>query len=255
MTVRLNKLIADSGLCSRREADRLIESGWVTVNKEKVTTLGCQVNPKNDQIRVKGRLLPKRQKIYVLFHKPKGAITTKKDEKKDAKRQTIYDVLPKKYAACDPAGRLDRDSTGALILTNDGDFIYQITHPRFQMEKVYRIRVNRDIQPDLTAHLLSGVPFEEEAKTAKASSVKILDERTLLITLVTGMNRQIRRMLMLLGYKVTSLKRIQFGPVQLGDLPPGKVRPLSVPEIKALTQKGPAKEIGKKPTSKRRTQK
>ncbi len=253
MTVRLNKLIADSGLCSRREADRLIESGIVTVNGEKATSMGLQINLKTDRVKINGKPLPRRRKIYLLFHKPKGAICTRKDEKKgekkntsSTKRQTIYDVLSKKYAICDPAGRLDRDSTGALILSNDGDFLHHITHPRFHMEKTYRVQVNRDIQKDLINKLLEGVPFEAENKLAKVAKVKTLDERTLKITLVTGMNRQIRRMLMLLGYKVVSLRRIAFGPVLLGDLGPGKTRMLSPEEMKALRPKEPSSKPAKK---------
>ncbi len=263
MTVRLNKLIADSGLCSRREADRLIQAGFVTVNSKKVLTMGVQIELKTDKVLVKGHPLPRRRKVYFLFHKPKGAITTRKDElstekgkgegkekgkTEGTKRKTIYDVLPKKYAICDPAGRLDRDSTGALILTNDGDFLYRITHPRFHLDKVYRVRVSRDIQPNLIPDLLAGVLFEEEGKLAKAAEVKKIDERTLKITILTGMNRQIRRMLMLLGYPVASLRRISFGPVQLGDLGPGKIRPLSPEEMKALNPKTPAKPPLKKPS-------
>jgi pseudouridine synthase len=232
--MRLNKWIADSGLCSRREADRLIESGQVTVNGKRVDTLGVQIRPEQDEVRVSGHPLPRLYKHYLLFHKPKGYITTRSDEKG---RRTIYDLIPPEYHNTDPAGRLDRDSTGLLILSNDGDFIHQLTHPSFHWNKVYRVRVQEPFQSKDLDTLVSGVLLEPEGKLAQVKSIEVEDPFTAKLTLVTGMNRQVRRSLEALGYTVASLKRLSFGPIRLGDLKPGAIRPLAPRERQMLKPK------------------
>ncbi len=244
--VRLNKWIADSGLCSRREADRLIEAGRVSVNGERVVTLGTKVTPGQDDVRVSGKPLPRLQRYYLLFHKPAGLITTRSDEKG---RKTIYDALPKKYHVCDPAGRLDRESSGALILSNDGDFINKITHPRYHLPKHYRVKVEPQLTEDVLAKLTAGVELDPEG-LAKADAASAVDVHTVDLTLSTGFNRQIRRMFEALGYEITRLRRTAIGEVQLGDLSPGKTRSLTLEEIKAL---GGWKKTGRPPAPSSRT--
>lgn len=229
--VRLNKWIAESGLCSRREADRLIEAGRITVNGRVTKVMGTQVNPDQDIVKYDGQVLRATFKVYLLFHKPKGCITTRADEKG---RKTIYDFIPRKWQTVDPAGRLDRNSTGAMILSNDGDFLYRLTHPKFHLPKVYRVTVEQPLDQATVNALLEGIMLEPENKLAKAEAIEVEDSFTLKMTLVTGYNRQIRRCLEALNYEVTSLKRLSIGPVKLGDLKPGDVRLLSIQERREL---------------------
>jgi 23S rRNA pseudouridine2605 synthase len=235
--VRLNKLIADSGLCSRREADNWIADGRVSVNFETITQPGVKAM-ETDVVLVDGRPLPRQFKQTVLFHKPAGVVTTRKDDKG---RETIYDVLPKRYHNCDPAGRLDRQSSGLLLLSNDGDFLHELTHPKTQLEKVYRVRVDKLLTTAVSKRLVEGVEItldDDSAParrvTATAARVEILSEFTLTITLLTGLNRQVRRMLAALGYHVTSLRRVSVGPVVMGRLPVGKCRLMTKDEHDAM---------------------
>ncbi|MBX2860567.1 MAG: rRNA pseudouridine synthase [Vampirovibrio sp.] len=233
-SIRLNKHIANSGVCSRREADRLITNGQVTINGIKVSELGISVNPATDEIKVSGHFLPKIRRQYVLFHKPKGVITTRSDEKG---RKSLYDVLPKKYHSLDPAGRLDRDSSGALILSNDGDFIYQVTHPKFHVPKVYQVTLDRPVSPTHIRKLTKGITLEPEGKLAQLTEVIQTGPKKLQVVLLTGYNRQIRRSFEAIGYEVTMLKRTAIGPVGLGNLRPGACRFLSPMEMKTLRGK------------------
>lgn len=232
--VRLNKWLADNGVCSRRQADRLMQAGRVTLNGVPVTTLGQRIHPQRDRVCVDGAPLPPRLQVpltYWAFHKPCGLITTRRDERG---RPTIYDALPEALQACDPAGRLDRDSSGLLILSNDGAFLHRLTHPRFHVEKVYRVTVNHPLTPEALLAWRQGVMLHPEGKRAMAVHVAQPGPQTLQLTLVTGYNRQIRRMAQALGYDVRSLKRMAIGPVRLGSLRPGDVRPLSADERERL---------------------
>jgi 23S rRNA pseudouridine2605 synthase len=233
-TCRLNKWIADSGLCSRREADSLIEAGEVTVNGKRVNQLGTQMNPAVDQVKVRGQLvvMPRRPQT-ILFHKPKGVLTTRKDEQG---RKTIYDCLSKDFQKLDPAGRLDRESTGALLLSSDGDLIFRLTHPKYHVLKVYRVKVDSPFTSKMLDKLTEGVFFEEEEKMAKADALDWEAPDTLKMTLSTGYNRQIRRMMEAIGKEVVSLKRLSVGPISLGHLAPGAARVLLPHELRALYQ-------------------
>jgi len=232
---RLNKAIADSGMCSRREADRWIEEGRVQVNFE--TPKVGQTVTAQDIVLVDGHALPKAKHWVIAFHKPAGTLTTRSD---DRDRRTIYDELPKKYHTCDPAGRLDKASSGLLLMTNDGDLLQKLMHPKFLCPKVYRVRVNRPVAPDAVKQLKTGVVLVDEERgteqVAKAHQVVIEDECSLTITLHTGLNRQIRRSLEVLGYHVMTLRRMAVGPVQLKNLPVGKARELSREEMRALNK-------------------
>jgi 23S rRNA pseudouridine2605 synthase len=229
--IRLNKWIAQSGICSRREADRLIEAGQVTVNGRRVMTLGESIDPVKDVVAVNGKPLSQPKRYYLLFHKPTGIITTRSDEKG---RKTIYDLLPQEYHDADPAGRLDRDSSGALILSNNGDFIHKVTHPSFHLPKRYRVTLNRPIHEDVLKRLLKGVMLQPENKKAIMTAIEVEAPTVLLVTLVTGYNRQIRRSLEIVGYQVETLKRVAVGNVSLGQLKPGRFRHLTPQELSAL---------------------
>lgn len=236
--IRLNKAIADSGYCARRKADALIAGGKVQVNGQTVTELGTKVNLDTDRITILGQPLPKAEKFYLLLHKPTGYVTSRKAGRT---QKSIYELLPEQYRAADPAGRLDQDSSGALILSSDGDFLYQITHPRFHVPKLYEITVNKPLQPADIQTLQSGVKLMPENKLARMSKI-LPDSKNPLryrVELITGYNRQIRRTLAELGYLVKTLQRLSFGPVSLGKLPAGHVRQLTETEQAALLSPPP----------------
>jgi pseudouridine synthase len=212
----------------------LIEAGEVTVNGKRVNQLGTQMNPAVDQVKVRGQLvvMPRRPQT-ILFHKPKGVLTTRKDEQG---RKTIYDCLSKDFQKLDPAGRLDRESTGALLLSSDGDLIFRLTHPKYHVLKVYRVKVDSPFTSKMLDKLTEGVFFEEEEKMAKADALDWEAPDTLKMTLSTGYNRQIRRMMEAIGKEVVSLKRLSVGPISLGHLAPGAARVLLPHELRALYQ-------------------
>ena len=234
--IRLNKAIADSGLCSRRKADAWITEGRVTLNGKVTTVLGTTLNPERDVVQVDGNRLPTVRHVYLAFHKPVGLITTRHDPEG---RRTIYDALPAMAQTCDPIGRLDRASSGLILLSNNGDFVQQVMHPGKGVPKVYRVTLNRTLDEALLKALRRGVLLLPEAVTAKVASVEAVDKRTLVMTLQTGYNRQIRRMLESLGYAATKLKRVRIGSVNLGSLKPGAVRRLTQAEWKSFQQRRP----------------
>lgn len=236
--MRLNKRVAASGFYSRREADALIAAGEVVVDGKQVQEAGYQLaKPESAVVVVKGRRLPplKDRYTYVLLNKPTGVITSRRDEKD---RKTVYDILPERYRPLKPVGRLDRNSCGLLLLTNDGLMHYRLTHPSFHLPKVYRVTVSPEVPNgrELARQLLEGVPLEPEQVTAKAAEVYQINATTFGLSLTTGYNRQIRRMLAHCGYEVTSLKRMALGPLVLSGMKPGDCRPLTAKEIQALRQ-------------------
>lgn len=252
--VRLNKWLADQGVCtSRREADRWIEDGRVTVNK-KVATLGTTITPEVDKVRVNNKAIaPQRiNHRYWVLNKPKDVIVTRHDPEG---RKGLYDILPPACHGCDPAGRLDRQSSGLLILSNDGALIYRLTHPRYALPKVYRVTLDKPLLVADGKQLITGVMLDPEG-LARMAEVEMEDPTTLVVTLETGLNRQIRRMLGALGYDVLTLKRIRIGPIRLGTLKLGECRPLRPTELAQLKQqlgfgdKKGAKKSDKKATPK-----
>lgn len=239
--VRLNKAIADSGYCARRKADELIVAGQVCVNGKLVKTLGEKVCLAQDTITIDGRLLPQEAKVYLLFHKPVGFLTSREGTRN---QRTIYTLLPQRFQSVDPAGRLDYESSGALILSNDGDFIHQVTHPRFHWEKQYAVKLNKPLSKEHVKRLEAGVFLKKEGKRAKMLSVKPDPNFPLTynVVLVTGYNRQIRRSLEALGYTVEGLHRHAIGLVSLGAVMPGSFRKLTRQEWKGFymeTEKTP----------------
>ena len=239
---RLNKYIASAGICSRRKADELILEGRVRVNDKVVKELGFYVREK-DRVYVDNKLIKPQDLKYYKFYKPAGYITTSDDEKG---RKTIYDILPEELHGLKPVGRLDRESTGLLILTNDGDFINEMTHPSIKVPKVYVVTINGKFTKSQAEEMLNGIEIETdsgEKKTAYAETLPIdikNNSSVIQVVLYQGMNRQIRKMFAKLGFEVESLKRIQHATVTIEGLKRGQVKqikPKQVKELKAYISK------------------
>lgn len=230
--MRLNKYIASSGICSRRKADELIEQGSVSVNGKKITEMGFQVGEK-DKVFINNELVRPKKLEYYRFHKPAGFITTADDEKD---RKIIYDLLPPTMHNLKPVGRLDKDSSGLIILTNDGDLINELTHPSIKVPKVYIVSVNGKIHLHHLEKMAQGIEIEEGKIAYADTLIKESDnKRTVMqITLFQGLNRQIRKMLAALGFEVTSLKRIQHATIELEGLKKGQFKPIKPQQIKEL---------------------
>ena len=229
---RLNKYIASSGICSRRKADELIESGAVLVNGKKVSELGYSVQPK-DKVFVNGKLIHPVKHEYYRFYKPAGYITTMDDEKG---RKTIYDLLPESLHSLKPVGRLDKDSTGLLILTNDGDLINDLTHPSVKVPKLYRVSVNGKISQNDIDAMYKGIELGPGKIAYAQVDVLEIDNNTTImeVLLYQGLNRQIRRMFENRGFEVISLKRIQHATLNLDGLKRGEFKPIKPRQIKEL---------------------
>lgn len=230
--IRLNKYIASSGLCSRRKADELIEQGIVSVNGKVVRELGYLVEEK-DKVFVEKQLIHPAKHEYYRFYKPSGYITTCDDEKG---RKTIYDLLPDNLYGLKPVGRLDKDSTGLLILTNDGELINALTHPSVKVPKVYYVVVENKVKKSELEQMANGIEIEPgKVAYADISVLDINNQRTEMeITLYQGMNRQIRRMFEHFGYEVKVLKRIQHATLNLDGLKRGEYKPIKPIQIREL---------------------
>lgn len=218
MSERLNKYIAFHLGLSRREADNLIAAGQVTVAGE-TAILGARVE--GDQpVSVKGKLIvPKSAHTYLAFNKPEGYVSSRKQQ---GDNPTLYSLLPEAYHALKPVGRLDKDSSGLLLLTDDGDFAYHMTHPKFYKVKTYEIALNKPLEP-LHQQMISDYGIQLEDGPSKLSLERQDDSRrNWVVTMHEGRNRQIRRTFLALGYEVTKLHRTSFGPYQLSTLPAGK---------------------------------
>jgi 23S rRNA pseudouridine2605 synthase len=231
--VRLQKLLSDAGVASRRRAEELILEGRVLVNDAIVDVLPALVDPERDRVIVDGVLVRVRRPEYFIVHKPKGVVCTNRDP---AGRLRAIDLLPDLPVRLFPVGRLDAESTGLLLMTNDGELAERITHPRFGFPKTYHAEVCGRVPDDLPARMKAGVHLAEGK--ARASDVQIVhasrDRSALRITLREGRNRQVRRMLARLGHPVRSLKRVQIGPLSLKGLPVGAARRLTTGELAAL---------------------
>lgn len=227
--MRLNKYLAASGVASRRGADQLIEDGRVTVNG-KVAKTGMQVTEK-DVVTVNGKTISGGEaKEYWLVNKPRGVVSTAID---DRGRPTVVDMVQSK-ARLYPVGRLDEDSEGLILLTNDGDLAFKLTHPKFQVEKVYQVRIMGNLTESKIKRFETGVRLED-GMTAPAKVEKIAHQ-LLAITIREGRKRQIRRMCSVLGLEVTELKRVKMGTLELGELKTGAKRKLTEEELKELKQ-------------------
>lgn len=227
MKIRLNKFLAERGVCSRRQADALIESGKVRVNG-KVATLGLQVDEQDDIV-VSGRHVAgeRPDKVYLAFHKPVGIMTSVDPKAKDTVR-SFLNLEPGVF----PVGRLDVASSGLLLLTNDGELSEHITHPRYDHEKEYVVTVDRVVRREDLRTMAEGMMIL--GSKTKPSVVKKIGDNRFSIILTEGRNRQIRRMCEELGYEVKALRRVRVVNIELGDLPSGITRPLSKKEIREL---------------------
>ncbi len=231
--IRLNKYIANAGICSRREADKLIESGVIKVNGKTVTDLGTKISP-NDTVKFDNRTLKSEKKHYVLLNKPKGYITTTDDP---YDRKTVMALI---RGACKeriyPVGRLDKDTTGLLMLTNDGDLAKKLTHPRHKVRKIYHVMLDKALTKNDMNKIAAGLTLDDGpvqvdkiAYTSDSSSKKEIG-----IELHSGKNRIIRRIFESLGYKVVKLDRVTFAGLTKKDVPRGKWRHLTDKEVSYL---------------------
>lgn len=233
---RLNKFIASSGICSRRKADELIEAGKVTVNGKFITELGFQISPK-DKVFVEGKLIKPLKNEYYRFYKPAGYITTSEDEKG---RKTIYDVIPPELKKLKPVGRLDKESTGLIIMTTDGELINEMTHPSIKVPKTYLVQINGKLSPEEGEKMYNGLEIETDTGEKKVAYAQVLPielgnkSSTLQVVLYQGINRQIRKMFAVLGYEVISLKRVQHGTITLEGLKKGQIKPMKPKQVKEL---------------------
>lgn len=259
-TVRLPKAMADAGIGARRDCEEMIAAGRVRVNGKTITTLPCFVDPARDVVELDGEVIdlpldsvqsgPRTRTFsYVLLNKPKGVITTTRDPEG---RRNVLDFIPPslRRERLFPVGRLDADSTGLLLLTNDGDFAYQLTHPKFGVPKEYRVTCTGLASGEQLEKLRRGIylinPSNDGAKTSKRASmesVRILKrfvdrargDRTILsVTLREGQNREIRRMLARVGLKVRDLERVAIGPLRAAGLKPGQTKLLGKKDVERL---------------------
>jgi 23S rRNA pseudouridine2605 synthase len=241
---RLQKVLAHAGVGSRRHCEDLITAGRVTVDGEVVRELGTRVDPQTQQIAVDGEPIQAEKPVYWLLHKPRGYLCTNHDP---AGRPLAIDLVPHVPQRVYTVGRLDEDSEGLLLFTNDGDLAHRLMHPRFGVEKTYLVQVAGNPSRADQEQLLQGVWLSEgHVRAREVKRLKTQGQSTWLrIVLSEGKNREIRRMLARLGHKVMRLKRIAIGPVLLDRLKPGQSRRLSAPEVAALRRAAQRREAAK----------
>ena len=233
---RLQKILARAGLASRREAERWIVQGRITVNGAVVRKLGSQADPAKDSIKVDGkRVKPAVAPLYYAFHKPPGIITTLNDPERRPDLTPFLVGLGEKRRVF-PVGRLDYNTTGLLLLTNDGALAMRLTHPRYGVKKLYQVKLSACPTEEGLAHLRKGIRLDDGVTAPARVRVieKLRKNAWIEIEVHEGRKREVRRMFEALGYFVEKLIRIRFGPIVLGALPPGKLRPLSQIEVRSL---------------------
>lgn len=230
---RLNRFIAQAGICSRRDADQLILRGEITVNGEVVTELGRKIVPRTDKVEYKGKVLESKKYIYILLNKPKNTITTTEDPEG---RQTVLEAIHKATRErVFPVGRLDRNTTGLLLLTNDGELTEKMTHPSYKVKKVYYARLSKDMLPEDMQKLVKGVELEDGlAQVDKIDYVDGGKPNEIGLEIHIGRNRIVRRMMEHIGYEVTALDRVSIGHLTKKNLPRGHWRILSEQEVAFL---------------------
>jgi 23S rRNA pseudouridine2605 synthase len=231
MKVRLNKYLAECGAASRRKAEELITEGRITVNKTVVRELAFSIDPEADSITIDGEKVKPIKKIYFLLNKPKGFITSTSDEKG---RKTVVELIDTKQKIF-PVGRLDYNTTGVLLLTNDGDFANFLTHPGYKIKREYKVTLNRELDESDRLKFLNGLKLE--GRKGKFESIKYLHKgkgNKLLITTVEGRNHFVKNMFALLGYFVDELERVDYAGITVKGIPHGGYRKLSYEEIKNI---------------------
>jgi 23S rRNA pseudouridine2605 synthase len=243
--VRLNKFLRDCRLGSRRKCEKLIEQGSVTINGEAVKEMATLVDPQGDVVTVDGaHVTPVEEMIYVAVNKPRGALVSAGDP---FGRKTVYGAVQGLPEGIYAVGRLDMDSEGLLLFTNDGKLSHRLTHPRFAIERVYHVDVNGKVGTDVMKRMVEGI--ESEDGLLRAKQVRILrdgrESSMLEITLTEGKKREIRRMLAACGFEVGRLQRVSFGTVAIGDLAEGQWRHLTRDEVRGLRRIVEQAYIGK----------
>ena len=229
--MRLNRFLAQAGTASRRKAEAFILEGRVTINGVICSKLATHVEP-SDLVRVDGRIVRSQPLLYVLLNKPPGYVTTRSDERS---RRTIYDFLPPDFLNLSHVGRLDIESGGLILLTNDGDFALRLTHPRYHVEKEYLVHLDRDFDPEDMPKVRRGVYLAEGR--ARFEALYRVNSRVVKVVLTQGINRQVRRVFAALDYKVLRLRRLRIGLLCEHKLPPGAYRMLTAAEVAALGHK------------------
>ena len=227
--IRLNKYIANAGICSRREADTLIAAGNVSVNGRTITEMGFKVAPE-DEVRFDGRLLRQEKKEYILLNKPKNFITTTRDEKG---RRTVMELISNaSVSRLLPVGRLDRNTTGLLLFTNDGDLAKKLTHPKHGVRKIYHVELDKILKASDLSRIRKGLDLEDgPVAVDEVSYISDAPKREVGIQLHSGRNRIVRRIFEHLGYKVVKLDRVVFAGLTKKDLPRGHWRALTAQEV------------------------
>ncbi|MBX7246061.1 MAG: rRNA pseudouridine synthase [Candidatus Sumerlaeaceae bacterium] len=233
--VRLQKFLAACGVASRRRCEILIAEGRVRINGALVTEMGTTINPATDEVRLNGAVVrpPDSGLVYYLLNKPRGYLVTASDQRG---RRTIYEILGAIRERVVPVGRLDMDSEGLLLLTNDGELAHRLMHPSYRVEKEYEVVVRGSISTAAISRLRKGLPLD--GKVTQPAKVQLLGKdpngSRLRITITEGRKRQVRRMMDAVGHSVISLRRVREGALQLGSLLSGKCRPLEANEIELL---------------------
>lgn len=251
-TERLQKVLASAGVASRRECEQLILDGRVEIDRQVVSELGTRVNPQTQEIRVDGEVVHEGKPVYFAVHKPEGVVCTARDP---TGRPRVIDMLPPDAPRAFCVGRLDLASEGLILVTNDGELANGLTHPRHGVEKIYHVQVLGDVGDDALKQLRKGMHLAEGFAHAKHVRVKGHKKNATILEMILdeGRNREVRRLFARIGHKVQRLTRIAVGPVRLGDLPPGAVRPLTRQEITALREAikgGTPNNAAQKPGSK-----
>lgn len=231
--IRLNKYIAAAGVCSRREADKLIEQGKVVVNGEVTTEMGVKIKPA-DKVVVDGHEIQPEEFVYILLNKPKNTISTTDDEKD---RTTVVDVIENATGKrVYPVGRLDRNTTGLILLTNDGELAHRLMHPSYQIRKVYQVETDIILSDEQLTALRNGVELEDgPARAYKVDRHPVL-ANVIRMSIIEGRNHQVKRMIDAIGAEVINLKRVVYAGLEIGDLRSGKYRNLTRKEVFELRQ-------------------
>jgi pseudouridine synthase len=231
--VRLQKYLADAGVASRRAGEEIILAGRVAVNGETVAELGTRIDPRHDRVAVDGKPVRAKRKMYVALNKPPGLVCSRKDE---FDRTTIYGLMPREWGHLHSVGRLDYQSEGLIFLTNDGEFSLHLTHPRYGVRKKYIATVEGRVTEQVLARFTQGVRhLGENLKAEKVRLISASQARSVVeLELAQGKNREVRRLFESQRITVMRLQRIQIGKIKLGELPVGKWRTLTEPEIKSL---------------------
>ncbi|GHT34672.1 hypothetical protein FACS189427_02410 [Planctomycetales bacterium] len=245
---RVQKVLASAGFGSRRQCEELLIQGRVEVNGS-VVPLGTKVNPDEDEIKVDGERLKRSKKVYLALFKPKGFLCTDRDQQG---RQRTIDLIPEKFGRLFLIGRLDKDSEGLILATNDGEFSQKLAHPKYGVPKVYRAQVAGEVSLETVKKIKEGVYLSDGFVKAADCLIKGQHKQSTILdlTLTEGMNREVRRLLAKLGHKVQTLFRISVGPIRLGKLAPGEWRLLSREEINAV-RKSPLSFSAKKCNNRR----